>query len=315
MDNSSFKKIISNFETTRDKNGNLLSMDSIIISQNGKLFTHYFNHDNDLHDLRSISKPIVSMAVGIAIDQGLIIQGQRLGLETKLWPFFEDKVKLTNTNNISKLNQLTLQHALTHTYGYEDGLMFSKDIKDKDPYTLLDYIFNYDIVHSPGKHFVYSNAGPYLISALIHEELGINLSDWINQILFKKIGISKYEWKNYGKYCAGASGLRMANEDIHKIGLILLNDGNYNGQQVVSKEWAQHMRTAQIQTPSMYDEKRVFPKFAYGFYLWVCKEGHYYCDGSNGQYIIILPKREMVITTLGCQSDMKPITVCLRDLL
>lgn len=314
MDKSLFQSIIKKIEETRDKDGNLLNMDSIYISQDSHTFAHNFKDENILNDLRSISKPIISMALGIAIENGLQLNGQSIDLDTKIYPFFKDRVNISNMKNIEKLKRVTIKHVLTHSIGYADGLLFSKDIKDKDPFTLLDFVFNYDIVYEPGEFFVYSNVGPYIISALIHEELGVNLADWINDILFKKIDIQQFEWKNYGKYCVGASGLKISHENLHKIGLILKNKGTYKGKQILPKKWIELMTKLQIHTPTMYDEKRVFPKYGYGFYLYICKNGDYYCDGTDGQYLIVSPKKDLLITTFGHQSDMKPITECFREL-
>ena len=315
MDKVVFQSVVRKFEEARDKESNLLNMSGIIISQGTNIFKHKFKNEDVLNDLRSISKPIISMALGIAIENGLQLNGQPVTLDTKIYPFFKDKVNITNTNNIDKLEDVTLRHVLSHTIGYADGLLFSKDIKERDPFTLLDYVFNYDIVYEPGERFVYSNVGPYIISALIQEELGINLSEWVNELLFKKINIINFEWKNYGKYCAGASGLKISIDDLHKIGLILIDNGKYEGQQIVPQYWIEMMRKVQVLTPTMYDETRVFPKYGYGFYLYICKNGNYYCDGTDGQYLIILPHKGIVITTFGYQSDMKPITECFRELL
>lgn len=315
MDSNTFKSVIKKMETVKDKDGNNLNMDSIIVSQAGRSYQHYFKSEYKMNELRSISKPIVGITIGIAIDRGLRLRGRPLTLDTEIWAFFDGRVKITNTKNIEKLKKFKLIHLLTHTYGYADGLLFSKDIKDKDPYTLLEYLLNYDIVYEPGKHFVYSNVGPYLFSAIVQEELGINLAEMVNKLLFQPLGISEYQWKNYGKYCAGSSGLKLSNEDLHKIGLLLIQDGKYQGTQIVSKKWVEQMRKPQVLTPTMYDEKRVFPKYAYGYYLWICKNGTYYCDGTDGQYLIVLPNNGTVITTFGHQPDMKPITECLRELL
>jgi len=315
MNSNTFQSVIKKMETVKDKDGNNLNMDSIIVSQAGKSYKHYFKSEYKMNELRSISKPIVGITIGIAIDRGLRLRGKPLTLDTEIWSFFDGRVKITNTENIEKLKKFKLIHLLTHTYGYADGLLFSKDIKDKDPYTLLEYLLNYDIVYEPGKHFVYSNVGPYLFSAIVQEELGINLAEMVDKLLFQPLGISEYQWKNYGKYCAGSSGLKLSNEDLHKIGLLLIQDGKYQGTQIVSKKWVEQMRKPQVLTPTMYDEKRVFPKYAYGYYLWICKNGTYYCDGTDGQYLIVLPNNGTVITTFGHQPDMKPITECLRELL
>lgn len=314
MDDKLFQSIVYKLQTVKDKDGNNLNMDSIIISNKNNTYSHKFKNENLLNDLRSISKPIISLALGIAIDNGLQLNGEFLTLETKIYPFFKEKINFTNLRNIEKLKRVTLKHVLTHTIGYADGLLFSKEIKDKDPFSLLEYVFNYDIVYEPGEHFVYSNVGPYIISALIQEEFGINLSDWIKTILFDKIDIINYSWKNYGNYCAGATGLKLSHEDLHKIGTILISKGQYKGQQIVPENWINQMTSIQVATPSMYDEKRVFPKFGYGFYIYICKNGSYYIDGTEGQYLIVIPEKDLLITTFGHQPDMKPITECFREL-
>jgi CubicO group peptidase (beta-lactamase class C family) len=315
MDNKTFRLIIDKLENTTDKDGKPLNMDSVIISEGSTFYRHKFKDEHLLNDLRSISKPVLCMALGIAIEKGLFLRGTRVDLDTRIWPFFEERVSLKSDHNLERLNKITLRHVLTHTMGYAEGFMFSKDIKDRDPNTLLDYIFNTDLVYDPGERFIYTNVGPYVISALIHEELDINAAKWVEELLFQKIGIVEYEWKNYGKYCAGSSGLRLSNNDLHKVGLILIHDGYYDQNEIVPKHWINSMRTVQVLTPNMYDEKRVFPKYGYGFYIYICKNGDYYCDGTDGQYLIVLPKREIVITTFGHQSDMKPITECFRMLL
>jgi len=309
-----FESVLENFRSIVDKTGSHLRMDSVMISQGDTVFRRDFT-DDPVNDLRSVSKPTLCLAIGIALEEGLILRGQRIGLDTAIWPFFEEKVELRNLRNRHSLSRVKLRHLLNHTIGYDVGLMFSKDLKDRDPDRLLDYIFNTEIIHEPGSRFVYSNVGPYIFSALIGEELGVNLSTWVERHLFNKIGISNYNWKNYGPYCAACTGLRLSMSDLHTIAKLLVNDGRFEGQQVVPAAWVAAMRRPQVETPTMYDESRVFPKYAYGYYLYICKNGTYYCDGTDGQYLIVLPKSSVVITTFGHQSDMKPITECLRPLL
>lgn len=310
-----FDSVLENFRLALDKTGNHLKMDSLMISQGATVFRHDFTADDPMNDLRSISKPTLCLAIGIALDQGLILRGERMGLDSLIWPYFEKRVKLRNEKNKDILLRVKLRHLLNHSIGYDVGLMFSKDIKDRNADELLDYIFNTEIVHEPGTTFVYSNVGPYIFSSLIGEELGVNLSSWVAKLLFEKIGIIDYTWKNYGDYCAACTGLRLRMSDLHKIARLFVEDGQFDGQQVVPVSWIRAMRLPQIETPTMYDETRVFPKYAYGYYLYICKDGTYYCDGTDGQYIIVLPKSEIVITTFGHQSDMRPITECLRPLL
>jgi CubicO group peptidase (beta-lactamase class C family) len=310
-----FHSIVSALESARDKEGQPLAMDSLMISTvGGPVFEHQFKSHTGANDLRSISKPILALAIGSAIDAGLKLRGQPLTLDTLIWPFFEDRIGLVNRGNLPRLRKVRLKHLLNHTIGFPVGLMFSKDIKDRDPNTLLEYILNYEITHDPGDFFVYSNAGPYLISAIIQEELGCNLAEWVGDTLFDPLGITDFEWKNYGKYCAASSGLKISHRDMHKVGRLLVENGYVEGRQLVPAAWIAQMRSPQVLSPTMYDEARVLPKYAYGYYLWICKDGSYYCDGTDGQYLIVLPSSGTVITTFGHQADMKPITECFRIL-
>ena len=310
-----FQSVVEKFQNATDKNGDFLDMDSLMISQGDEVYKHKFKGEDSLHNLRSVSKPIIGLTLGIAIENGLKLGGETITLETKIFPFFKDKIEITNYKNILKLEEVSLKHLLTNTIGYADGLLFSNDIADKDPFTFLDYIFNYDITYNPGETFIYSNVGPYIISALIQEELEMNLAEWVSRNLFQKIGIKNFEWKNYGNYCAGATGLKMSHDDLHKIGHILLDKGLYKGQQLVRSDWIEAMTKIQVLTPTMYDDERVFPKYGYGFYIYICKNGNYYIDGTDGQYLIVLRDKGILITTIGHQSDMKPITECFRELL
>lgn len=327
MNTKIFQSIVENLQSVKDKKGNTLNMDSIIILHGTEMFKHNFKNEVSQNDVRSLCKPIIAFALGIAIENGLKLRSESITLETKIFPFFKNLININNTENIEKWEKVNLQHVLTHSIGFSEGLMFSKQIKEKDPDTLLNYIFNADIVNTPGTTFVYSNVGPYLLSVLIQEELGISLSEWINQLLFQKIGITSWAWKNYGKYCAGATGLMLYHDDMHKIGEILLNKGMFKGERIVSSEWIELMTTKQISTfggefpdgqriePTVYDPKRVFPKWGYGFFVYICENGTYYIDGTEGQYIIVLKNKGILITTFGHQSDMKPITECFRELL
>lgn len=315
VDEAKFDEVIHAFRSTVDKDGNPLRMDSILVSQGTRTFAHRFTRGTAKNDLRSISKTILALALGAAFERGIRLRGRSFTLDSPVWEFFEGRVALSNQRNARLVRKITLRHLLTHTIGYDKGLLFSKDVQGRDPSSLLDYLWREDIVHEPGTHFVYSNAGPYMLSAIIQEELGLGLAEWVARYLFRPLGIVDFEWKSYGQYCAASSGLRLHHQDLHKIARILADDGRFEGRQVVPASWVSKMRSIQVRTPSMYDEARVLPKFGYGFGLWICRDGRYYCDGTDGQYLIVVPSRELVVTTLGHQPDMKPITECMRTLL
>ncbi|WP_316186255.1 MULTISPECIES: serine hydrolase domain-containing protein [unclassified Bradyrhizobium] len=315
IDSQVFADIVAKLKAAADKSGNNLKMDSLSISCGAKEFHYDFGAEEARADLRSVSKPILCMALGTALAKGLVAGGEKLTLETKVWPIFENMVALSNTSNLANLRKLRLKHLLNNTIGHHEGMMFRKDIEGRDESRLLDYIFNSDIPHEPGTYFVYSNAGPYLISALIQRATGSLASELVRKLIFDKLGIQNFSWKMLGEFCAGCTGLVLANRDLNLIGRVLADDGQFRGAQIVPASWVRDMKSVFVKTPTMHDPKRAFPKYGYGHYLWKTEDGAAYCDGTDGQYLILLKDGATVISTLGHQPDMKPITECFRGLL
>ena len=315
MNRSIFEQILSDIEKSTDKDGNHLELDGLIISDDSTEYSHYYASGKIKNDVRSICKPIINMCIGIEIEKKNSFSGMNFNLDMKIWPFFKDTIKLTEKQNEKYLERLTIRHLITHTMGYSEGLLFRKDVEKIGEKNLLEYAFNYKIEHAPGDFFAYSNVGPYIFSALIQNELGLTLDSWVNDTLFSKIDITEYEWKKYGNYCAGSTGLEISIEDLHKIGKIIHSGGMYGGKQIVPKNWIDEMRRIQVNTPDNCDLNRAFPKKGYGFGLWITPKGQYFCDGTDGQYLIVIPEKSIVISTMGHQKDMKPIGECFRRLI
>lgn len=285
-----------------------LKIDSIFLEQNGEISEILYN-DNCLHELRSCSKLLVAMAIGIAIDKGM------LSLETSVYPVLKDIVEIKNQNNIKKIKQWNIRNLLTHTTGYEKQMMSKEYIKDIANEKLLSYVLNYDIVYDVGKRFAYNNAEPYILSVFFQEKFGINLSDFINKNIFNKLGITDYKWNNFGKYCPGSTGLFLKHSDFHKIGQLLLNDGIYNGIQVISKKWIEEMCSIQFETPELYKKERVLPKIGVGYFTFISKNNYVFRDGSNGQYIIVNKEKNLLITIMSSEKNMKNVTEILRNVI
>lgn len=289
-----------------------LDIDSIIVTKGNERFEHFFTNDNE-GSIRSISKTVSCLGAGKAIEKKLY------SLDTEILPFF-DLSKITNTKNIAYLKKMKIRHLLNLTIGQDKGLMFSKDIKQLPADTdFLYYILNYDINHDPGTHFVYNNAATYLLCAITQKITGKYFRDWVQEEVFNEMGVTLGEWeKSWQGICLGASGLKLKNRDMHKIALLLLNKGIYEGKQLISKDWISMMSTSQFFTANLPDyvkkQGRCINKMSYGFGLWICGNGtfehpktHYFCDGTDGQFLIVAPDAQMAITILSHQKDMNPI--------
>jgi CubicO group peptidase (beta-lactamase class C family) len=311
MNQNDFDTLIERFLAIRDKNGNPLNMASVIVSQGNCSFSYYFQPRAAV-DIRSIAKPIVCLALGIAIEKGLYFGNMRIDLNTPIWEFLSRYAQIRDPLTAEKWKLVRLIDCLRITLGHDKGLVFSADVKVQGEENLVDYIVNYPIDREVGRDFTYSNAGTFLVSTLITEYLGKNLNQFVLEYLFSPLGIRDYRWKNYGKYCAGCTGLVFHNEDLHKIGRLIMNGGVYNGRQLVPRHWIDLMRSPLVMPPThRYRPDRAFPKWSYGLNLWICEDGNYYCDGTDGQYMVFIAKKDVVITTLGYQSDTEPVSNCL----
>lgn len=302
--------MLTKFIDTVNEQG--LNIDSIIVTKGNETFEHFFTNDAE-GSIRSISKTVSCLGAGKAIERGLY------SLDSDILPFF-DLSKITNVKNISYLKKMKIGHLLNLTIGQDKGLMFSKDIKQLPPDTdFLYYILNYDINHDPGTHFVYNNAATYLLCAITQKITGQYFRDWVQEAIFDEMGVTLGEWERTSQgICLGASGLKLKNRDMHKIALLLLNSGIYEGKQIINKEWISMMSTPQYFTADLpdYEKKqgRCINKMSYGFGVWICGNGtqeypktHYFCDGTDGQLLIVVPDAQMAITILSHQKDMNPI--------
>ena len=290
-----------------------VNIDSIFVEEKNKLEKRIIN-DIDLHQLRSCSKILIAMAYGIALQEKYIckITNELLTLDTKIYPtlstIYKDKID-------DKVKEWTIKTLLTFTTGYDEMLISAKQLKDIDKSKALELIMQTRIKNNVGEKFVYNNVEPYILSLFFQENFGMNIADFINERIFKPLGIKNYTWSNYGKYCAGATGLYINHNDFHKIGKLLMNNGIYENKQVIPTSWIKEMIKPQIKCPNYYKPERVLPKLNAGYYTWISRNNIVFRDGSDGQYIICDFNNNRLITIMATEKEMSKVSECLRNLI
>ena len=289
-------------------------IDSIFIQQN-ETIDKIFYHEEKLHELRSCSKMLVAMAVGIAIDKKMLVNGEPFSLNTKIYSIIENITNITNLNNIKKIKKWTVKDLLLHSTGYENQMFSEKFLININKNNVLNYALNYNMPFEVGTKYVYNNVEPFILSVLFSEAFHINLSDFINENIFSKMDIVDFKWENYGKYCIGATGLYIKHSDFHKLAQLLVNDGIYNNVSIIPSHWIKEMCSLQIETPSLYKPERVLPKIGAGYFTFISRDGFIFRDGSNGQYIIVNKNKQLLITILSSENDMKYVTEILRNII
>ncbi|WP_394018103.1 serine hydrolase domain-containing protein [Anaerococcus cruorum] len=269
---------------------------SIIIYKYGH--GYIINKKNDEQvNVRSIAKTIIALACGILIDQNIGFDE-----ETYIYPIIKNKVNLTNKKNEKYLKQVKVKHLLTHTIGYRDVLMMSKDINKFNIDNLLDEVVNYPIYYKPGTHFLYSNASYYILAATMEEALGYDLFAFIEENIFKPLAIKNAKADKYGNYLAGATKFYLTADDLLKIGKLLLNNGKFEGRQIVSDAWVKKMKVPYFKNNTEVKKKYLSEDY-YGYSLWQSENGIIFASGTGGQLIVLLEKLDTIIITTNLGSD------------
>lgn len=236
----------------------------------------------------SVSKSFISVAVGIAIDEGLI------SLDEKICDSFKEYLPEKPSKN---LTDITVRHMLTMTTGFAHALFFSDDPERYVTKDWIKYFFKQDFPYAPGERFLYCNFNTYMLGCLIEKKAGMKLLDYLNPRLFEPLGILSPDWTTCPMgHVHGANGLYLTIDDFGRFGQMILNKGTYNGKKIVSEEY---LKMATVNQIGDINEGR-----HYGFQFWMNPDGESFrADGKYGQYIFVLPQDDMVVAIQSLDSN------------
>lgn len=189
-----------------------------------------------LHDLRSVTKSIVSLLYGIALGENLVPS-----LGDCLVCQFPDYADLAAD---PERRQITIHHALSMKMGtaWNEDLPYSdpenSEIQMEMAEDRFRFVLDRPLVKAPGDWWIYNGGATAIIAHLVERGSGQTIDEFARQRLFEPLGISNYEWiaGADGTHSA-ASGLRMTIHDLAKIGQLVVDDGQHDGRQIVSKDW------------------------------------------------------------------------------
>ena len=229
---------------------------SLLIVRNGDLvFEKYYNaySRNQFHELYSVSKTFTSALIGIAIDQGKI-----KSVDENMLDFFPEYIPIRNNNSLKKA--ITLKHLLTMTSGFDNEGGSSRTC-----YSYTEYMLNRPVSDVPGSVWYYSNENAMIISAIIENNTGESAEDFANSYLFKPLGISKWYWSKVEDRLAPdltntAGGLQLRPLDMALFGQLYLQNGLWNGIQIIPKEWIDESVNVHVEFSK--DDR------SYGYQLW-----------------------------------------------
>lgn len=225
------------------------------------------------HTLYSVSKTFVAVAVGLAVDDG------KLSVEDELAKFFPQYA--------STIAGVKIKDMLTMQSGFKtEGGMRNKQ------QDWVDYYLSRPLFALPGTRYSYDSIETYLLSAVVQQVMGKDVLQLLNERVFGPMGITDVEWELCPKgIVTGGWGIYMSAMSQAMFGQLLLNQGNWNGQQLISSEWVKEMMTVRV----------VREANDYGYQIWLCEyPGAWRADGAFGQYIIVVPQKNMVVVLNQC---------------
>lgn len=284
IDRASCKELGINPKAVYDfiKNGekNDLGINTFMLIKDGKVACEGYYHpfDNDTkHVLYSMSKSITATALGYAIAEG------KIGLNDSISKFFPEYDKHGRNKKI------TVRHLVTMTAGKMVGM--AKARHDKD---WVKIFFNSPSIAKPGKLFMYTNDNFYMLSAIISKVYGETLIDFLTPRLFEPLGIEGAIWEtdNNG-YASGGWGLYMDIEATAKIMLCYANMGEFEGKQVLPREWVEEATKYQVPTVK---KGQIDVTKGYGYSFWqMAIPNTYRAYGLFGQSGIVFKDHNTVL--------------------
>jgi CubicO group peptidase (beta-lactamase class C family) len=292
---------------------------AVVVARGGKLvFERYFSGADEindrqiantefdadtLHDQKSVSKSVASVALGIAIDRGLM-----RSIDEPIFNFFPELSDLRSPEK----EHIRLSHVLTMSMGLkwaEATPSTGNDDNDEARMHMASdpcrYVLGLPVTAPAGQEFFYNTGALTLVSAIIRKAVGRPLDEFARENLFEPLGITRFEWTRVKGDTDAGGGLRLRPRDMAKIGQLVLAGGRWNDRQIVPKAWIEASLTPRLVATGPY---------FYGYLWWLGRalydgrEVHWIAAlGRGGQSIRIVPELDLVVVvTAGYYQDYSP---------
>jgi len=256
----------------------------------------------DRHDLRSISKSVVGLLVGIAVQRGV------LSLASPVLDFYPEYPDLRDQEH----DRITLEHLLTMSSGlaWRESVATYGGFANDETRLFWDlspahYVLSRPIAAPAGRQFNYNGGGTTVVADVVTRSAKVPLREFARTSLFEPLGITDWEWVGdlYGRPAAFA-GLRLKPRDLLKIGRMMLDNGRWHGRQIVPPEWVAQSLRPHIATGS---------GLGYGYFWWtgnVPWQGTQVpwgaAFGNGGQRLFVVPTLDLTVAmTAGAYNDAR----------
>ena len=269
---------------------------SLLVIKNEHLIAEkYFNDGSvDQKDrLQSVTKSYTSALVGIALEQGLLSR-----VDQKMLDFFPE---IADNITDPRKEQITIRNMLEMRTGYpweeSDAALWDGLLSGHYPPLLEEF----PLVNDPGTRFHYSNLTSNWLGIIVDRASGMNLKSYAEEYLFSAIDIEAGEWGQDAEgHNNGCGDLFFSARDAARFGLLYLNDGVYEGKQIIPADWVHDSLKTYSMNESYANNIGRFRDIGYGYHWWSAKVGDHrvnYAAGHGGQLIVLVDEFDVVIVT------------------
>jgi CubicO group peptidase (beta-lactamase class C family) len=252
------------------------------------------------HILFSASKTFTATAIGLAVSES------RLKITDKVISFFPYSLP----DSISDyMKELTVQNLLTMSVGQDPEPRMMGNLED-----WIAAFLKTAPIYKPGTIFKYNNAATFMLSAIVQQVTGQTLFDYLQPRIFKPLAISGIDWDlNPQGINLGMIGLRLHTEDLAKFGQLLMQNGIWNGKQLIPKEWVKEATSFKIQTiiPGKKDSVNLSDwGQGYCYQMWRGKNNSVRLDGMAGQFVMLFPDKDaFVVFTANARNTQNELNL------
>lgn len=262
----------------------------VVIKDGNKIAEHHFIPDTR-RELYSVTKSFTSTAVGIAITEGYF------SLDDSILKFFEEDLpKEVPQSHIDNLNKITVRRLLTMSVkDYKFGRLTCDN--------WLKHILSIPLPNVDQEVFEYSNLSSYLSGVIVEKTTKENMMDYLKPRLLLPLKFHNVECEYSPEgYFYGATGMKLSINELSRFGQLYLQEGCYDGKQLLTKQWVASATKKQI-------ENR---EGGYGYYFWRYKENSYRASGMKGQICMVIPEKNAVIAIMSnLDNDSEEVRQCI----
>lgn len=287
------------FEFIRAADKSIHSLHSFMLVRHGRVVAECWwapYNAASPHMLFSLSKSFTATAVGLAAAEG------KLSLDDEVLKFFPDDAPADPSQN---LKAMRITDLLRMNTGHETEPPRPQDQSWKRAF------LKHPVAFKPGTRFLYNTSATYMLSAIVEKATGSSLLDYLRPRLFEPLGIRNPTWEVSPEgITTGGFGLSVRTEDIAAFGQLYLQKGQWNGQQLVPREWVEAATARQTSNGS---NPRSDWDQGYGYQFWRCQNNCYRGDGAFGQYCLVMPDQDAVIAITSGLGDMQAVLTLVWD--